>query len=44
MAERAEACEVGEVALQLASDDTTAITGEVLHVVARFHVEGVAFH
>jgi enoyl-[acyl-carrier protein] reductase I len=36
--------EVGRAALLLASDHTTAITGEVLHVDAGFHVDGMIFH
>lgn len=39
-----EACEVGKAALLLASDYTTAITGEVVHVDAGFHIEGMVFH
>jgi len=39
-----EACEVGRAALLLASDYTTAIAGEVLHVDAGFHIEGMVFH
>ena len=39
-----DACEVGRAALLLASDYTTAITGEVLHVDAGFHVGGMVFH
>lgn len=39
-----DACEVGRAALLLASDYTTAITGEVLYVDAGFHVEGMVFH
>ena len=39
-----DACEVGRAALLLASDYTTAITGEVLHVDAGFHIEGMVFH
>ena len=39
-----EACEVGRTALLLASDYTTAITGEVLYVDAGFHIEGMVFH
>jgi len=35
--------EVGRAALLLASDYTTAITGEVLYVDAGFHIEGVPF-
>jgi len=36
--------EVGRTALLLASDHTTAITGEVMHVDAGFHVNGMVFH
>ena len=39
-----EACEVGRTALVLASDYTSAITGEILHADAGFHVEGMVFH
>ena len=39
-----EADEVGRTALMLASDYTTAITGEVLYVDAGFHVAGMVFH
>jgi enoyl-[acyl-carrier protein] reductase I len=39
-----DACEVGRTALLLASDYTTAITGEVLYVDAGFHVGGMVFH
>jgi enoyl-[acyl-carrier protein] reductase I len=39
-----DACEVGRTALLLASDYTTAITGEMLHVDAGFHIEGMVFH
>lgn len=39
-----DACEVGRAALLLASDYTTAITGETLYVDAGFHVEGMVFH
>lgn len=39
-----DAGEVGRAALLLASDYTTAITGEVLHVDAGFHIEGMVFH
>lgn len=39
-----DACEVGRAALLLASDYSTAITGEVLYVDAGFHIEGMAFH
>ncbi len=36
--------EVGRAALLLASDHTTAITGEVLHVDTGFDVDGMIFH
>jgi len=36
--------EVGRAALLLASDHTSAITGEILHVDAGFHVDGMIFH
>jgi enoyl-[acyl-carrier protein] reductase I len=39
-----EAGEVGRVALLLASRYTTAITGEVVHVDAGYHIEGMVFH
>lgn len=39
-----EACEVGRTALMLASDYTSAITGEIVHADAGFHVEGMVFH
>jgi enoyl-[acyl-carrier protein] reductase I len=39
-----DACEVGRAALLLASDYSAAITGEVLHVDAGYHVEGMVFH
>ena len=39
-----DACEVGRAALLLASDYTTAITGEVLYADAGFHIEGIMFH
>lgn len=39
-----EADEVGRIALMLASDYATAVTGEVLHVDAGFHIEGMVFH
>ncbi len=38
-----DACEVGRAALLLASDYTSDITGEVLHVDAGFHVSGMVF-
>lgn len=39
-----ESCEVGRVALLLASPYASAITGEVVHVDAGFHIEGMVFH
>ncbi len=39
-----DACEVGRTALMLASDYTSAITGEVLYVDAGFHIQGMVFH
>jgi enoyl-[acyl-carrier protein] reductase I len=39
-----DACEVGRTALVLASDYAAAITGEVVHVDAGMHVEGMVFH
>ncbi|MCF3628608.1 enoyl-ACP reductase FabI [Thalassospiraceae bacterium LMO-SO8] len=39
-----ESCEVGRAALMLASDYSSAITGETLHVDAGFHIEGMVFH
>ncbi len=39
-----ESSEVGRVALFLASDASSAITGETLHVDAGFHIEGMVFH
>jgi enoyl-[acyl-carrier protein] reductase I len=39
-----DSCEVGRAALLLASDYTTAVTGEVLHVDGGFHIEGMALH
>lgn len=39
-----DACEVGRTALMLASDYTSAITGEILYVDAGFHIEGMVFH
>ena len=39
-----DGCEVGRVALLLASPYASAITGEVVHVDAGFHVEGMVFH
>ena len=39
-----ESSEVGRTALLLASDYTSAMTGEILHVDSGFHIEGMAFH
>jgi enoyl-[acyl-carrier protein] reductase I len=39
-----EACEVGRTALVLASDYAPAITGDVIHVDAGFHIEGMVLH
>ena len=39
-----DACEVGRAALMLASDYTSAITGETLYVDAGFHIQGMVFH
>ncbi len=39
-----EGCEVGRVALLLASPYASVITGEVVHVDAGFHLEGMVFH
>lgn len=39
-----EADEVGNVALMLCSPYASGITGEVVHVDAGFHVEGMVFH
>jgi len=39
-----DACEVGRVALMLASDYGQAITGEIVHVDAGVHIEGMVFH
>ncbi len=36
--------EVGRAVVLLVSDHTTAITGEILHVDAGFHVNGMIFH
>lgn len=36
-----DSCEIGRTALLLASDYTTAITGEVLYVDGGFHIEGM---
>ena len=39
-----EACEVGRVALFLASDYASAITGEIVHADAGLHIEGMVLH
>lgn len=39
-----DSCELGRTALLLASDYTSAITGEVLYVDGGFHIEGMVFH
>ncbi len=39
-----DACEVGRIALLLASDYTSAMTGEIIHVDAGYHIEGMVFH
>jgi len=39
-----EPSEVGRAALMLVSDYASAITGEILHVDAGFHIEGMVFH
>lgn len=39
-----DACEIGKVAVVLASDHTTSITGEVIHADAGFHIEGMVLH
>lgn len=39
-----DAGEVGRVALLLASPYTSAITGEIVHVDAGYHIEGMVFH
>jgi len=39
-----DSCEIGRTALLLASDYTTAVTGEVFYVDAGFHIEGMVFH
>jgi len=41
---RVEACEVGRAAVMLVSDYASAVTGEVVHVDAGFHVAGMIFH
>jgi enoyl-[acyl-carrier protein] reductase I len=39
-----DACEVGRVAVVLASDYAASITGEIVHVDAGFHVGGMVLH
>lgn len=39
-----ESDEVGRAALFLASDDSSGVTGEILHVDAGFNIEGMVFH
>jgi enoyl-[acyl-carrier protein] reductase I len=39
-----DACEVGRVALVLASDYSSAITGEILYADAGVHIENMVFH
>jgi enoyl-[acyl-carrier protein] reductase I len=39
-----DACEVGRMALLLASSYATAVTGEIVHVDAGYHIEGMIFH
>jgi enoyl-[acyl-carrier protein] reductase I len=39
-----DACEVGRVAVLLASDYGASITGEIVHADAGFHVAGMVFH
>ena len=39
-----DSCEVGRIALVLASDYTSAVTGEILYADAGFHIEGMVFH
>lgn len=39
-----DACEVGRVAVMLASDYSASVTGEILHADAGFHVAGMIFH
>ena len=41
---RTVSSEVGRTAVLLASDFTSAVTGEILHVDSGFHIEGMAFH
>ena len=39
-----DACEIGRVAVVLASDYAASITGEIIHTDAGFHVAGMVFH
>ncbi len=39
-----DACEIGRVAVVLASDYAASITGEIIHADAGFHVAGMVFH
>jgi len=39
-----ESAEIGRIALMLASDFGSAITGDVLYADAGFHIEGMVFH
>ena len=39
-----EASDVGRAALFLASAYATAVTGEIIHVDAGYHIEGMVFH
>ncbi len=39
-----DGCEVGRTSLLLVSDYASAITGEIVHVDAGFHIEGMVFH
>jgi enoyl-[acyl-carrier protein] reductase I len=39
-----DASEVGKAALFLASDLSSGVTGEIVHVDAGFHIDGMIFH
>ena len=39
-----DACEIGRVAVVLASDYAASVTGEIVHADAGFHVAGMVFH
>jgi enoyl-[acyl-carrier protein] reductase I len=41
---RVEACEVGRAAVMLVSDYASAVTGEMVHFDAGFHIAGMIFH